>query len=267
MKKIVLSILIVCTYLWAVPNYLDSLSKRERNQLESVQNLFVFKSGQKLIDLVDDTIFGARFNNFAAWYCTKDKDVDYIIDKLKKREQTFFPTETDSFVVAPSSTTVAGVGAPFEIVAYITSTCPHCKQVGIPLYEMVTVGALKGKASFVIKPIHKKIGDFALLSADRQGKMWDLFIALGDIKKYLDEEQLLIAVEKAGLDMGKLTNDIEKNADVNEKQISENYDECKRNELEFTPTLYVNGIRYRSNKRPVWIQDYIEFLHASQSKQ
>lgn len=264
--KVVLVLMVLCSCLWAVPNYVDSLNKRERAQLDSVQRAFVFKNGKALYQVLNDTVYGTRFNNFAAWYCTNDRELDYILDKLRKREQTFFPEAKDSFFVAPSSTTVAGAGAPFEIVAYITSTCPHCKKVGIPLYDMVTEGELKGKAAFSIKPIHKKIGDFALLSADRQGKMWDLFIALGDIKKYLDEEQLLVAVEKAGLDMGALTNDIEKNADKNEEQISANYAECKRNELEYTPTLYVNGVRYRSNKRPVWIQDYIEFLCASQEK-
>lgn len=264
MTKVLLLLITLCSTLWAIPNFADSLNKRERALFDSLQNEFVFSSGRTLGEVKEDTIYGARFNNFAAWYCTKDREFDYIVDKLKKREQTFFPTEKDSFSVAPSSTTVAGAGAPFEIVAYITSTCPHCKKVGIPLYEMVSEGELKGKAAFVIKPIHKKIGDFALLSADRQGKMWDLFKAMGDIKKYFDEEQLVIAVEKAGLDMGALTNDIEKNADKNEEQISLNYTECKRNELEFTPTLYVNGVRYRSNKRPMWIQDYIEYLVAAQ---
>lgn len=266
MCKIQVYILLMVSTLLAVPNFVETLSKKEARQLDSLELQYIFSNGKTLKEVKEDTLYGARFYNFAAWYCTKDRDIEYIIDKIKQREQTFFPSKSDSFVVAPASTKVAGdARSPFSIVAYVTSTCPHCKKVSIPLYEMVKEGDLKGKATFAIKPIHKKIGDFALLSADRVGKMWPLFIAMGDIEKYMDEEQLLVAAEKAGLDIGALTNDIEKHADENERQISENYAECKRNKLEFTPTLYVNGVRYRSNKRPMWIADYIDFLYASLS--
>lgn len=268
MSKVLMGVLLLlCSVFSAVPDFVQTLQKKEFRQLDTVAGKYVCRNGKTLKEMMSDTLWGSRLYNFAAWYTTRDKEVDYIIEKVKKREQTFFPEKADSFTVAAASTKPAGdSAAPFEIVAYISSTCPHCKKVGIPLYEKVTEGVLKGKARFVIKPIHKKVGDYALLSADRIGKMWDLFKAYGEIKKYLDEEQLLNAVEIAGIDIGTITNDIEKREAEYKTQVSENYAECKRNKLEFTPTLYVNGVRYYSNKRPMWVEDYIEFLWEMKSK-
>ncbi len=257
--KLSLFVLLVMTPLFALDDYFsDSLTAEKLILLDSVHQNFKLGGprGKKLNIKRSHT--GKRLYNYAAWLLHKGKSYNYVLDKLRTREDTFFPKE--SFSVASSITEVAGKkSAPIQVVAYITSTCPSCKKTGIPIHQLVN-GPLEGRLSFILKPIHHKIGDYALLAADQQGKMWELFIEYGNLKSRLDDKTLFGAASKAGIDTTELKKDMSLNYERYRKQIAENHQEAKKNGLKTTPTLYFNGKRYRSNRHPLWIVDYVEFL-------
>lgn len=243
-------------------NFADSLSEPQKALLDSVaKDVKISDNCRGSIEKNRNSIAcpeAEQFYNFAAWYAMNDKPYDYIVDKIRRRDATFFSPE--KYEISPSYNTVAGdTSAPIHIIAYVSSDCPHCKKVGIPLYELVE-GPLRGDASFAIKPIHHKIGDYALLAAKEQGKDWDLFKAYGDIYERLNETLVLQAAEEAKIDVERLKKDVDENNERYQKIISDNYTEAKRNGLKFTPTLYFNGYKYDSNKHPIWLIDYIKFL-------
>lgn len=263
--KILFTILILTTIIYSEEEFYfpDSLSDSQKVFLDSVVNEISIDDGCKgSIGETKNSIAcpeAKSFYNFAAWFVMNEKPADYIVDKMRRHNDTYFKPE--KFDIVPSELlSIAGdTSSPIQIIAYITSTCPHCKKVGIPLQEMVK-GPLLGQASFAIKPIHHKIGDYALLAAANQGKDWELFIALGDIHERIDENTVLEAAEAAGIDVDKLKKDVEDNNELYQKIISENYKEAKRNGMNFTPALYFNGFRYRSNKHPLWLLEYIKYL-------
>lgn len=265
MKYLLLLIILITFSTAQEYNFADSLTEIQKALLDSVaQNVKINDNCRGTIEENRNSIAcpeAAQFYNFAAWYAMNDKPYDYIVDKIRQRDNTFFSPK--KYDISPSYNTTAGdTSSPIRIIAYVSSDCPHCKKVGIPLYELVE-GAIKGEASFAIKPIHHKIGDYALLAAKEQGKDWELFQAYGDIYERLDENLVLKAAEKAGLDVEKMKNDVDTNNEKYQKIITENHTEAVENGLKFTPTLYFNGYKYDSNKHPIWLIDYINYLTRS----
>ncbi len=266
MNKLLFSIVLIVSFLTAQPltsyNFVDSLDTEQLAFLDSVTALISIDDG------CNGSIYESReqfncpdarsFYNFAAWNVKNEKPADFVLDKVRGRNGTFYAPER--FDVAPSYITVAGdSSSPIEIMAYVTSTCPYCKKVGNPLREIVE-GPYRGKASFVIKPIHHKLGDYALLAAEEQGKAWELFEAYGIVAHRLDEEAIIAAAVDAGIDTVQLKSDIDLKNDEYVAIITANHEEAKANGMKFTPTLYFNGYRYRSNKHPIWLMDYIDYL-------
>ncbi len=261
MKQILLALSIVTATL-ATENFTTSLTTAQQARLDSVAKTFSLSDGCKGTMSQTRKIFAcpeaATFYNYAAWYAKEDKPADYIIDKLRQHNQTYYTPK--KYTITSSSIQTAGdLNSPISIVAYVTSDCPHCKKVGIPLHDLV-VGPYKGKASFQIKPIHQHIGDYALLAAAEQGKAWELFEAYGNIDGRMDEDAVIKAATAAKLDVAKLKKSVNTKTEIYKKQIDKNYVEAKKNDLNFTPTLYFNGYMYGSNKHPIWVMEYIDYL-------
>lgn len=260
--KTIGSILIIAASLVATENFIEALTTSQLARLDSVANTFSLSDGCKGTISKTRTIFSCpesqAFYNYGAWYAKEDKPVEYIVDKLKLHNVTYYSPK--KYVISPSFIPAAGdTKSPISIVAYVTSDCPHCKKVGIPLRDLV-LGYYKGKAQFQIKPIHQHIGDYALLAAVEQGKAWELFEAYGDIEGRMDEDAVIKAATAAKLDVVKLKKRVNSNTEFYKKIIEKNYVEAKKNGLNFTPTLYFNGYMYETNKHPIWIMEYIDYL-------
>lgn len=260
--KTISILLLVLTTLFATEDFTRSLTKAQQATLDSATKSFSLSGGCKgtLAQNRKNTVFpeAGAFYNFAAWFAQEDKPADFIIDKLRQHDQTYFSPK--KYAVSRSTIPAAGdIKSPISIIAYVTSDCPHCKKVGIPLHDLV-VGPYKGKASFQIVPIHQNIGDYALLAAAEQGKAWELFEAFGDIEGRMDEDAVLKAAASAKLDVVKLKSAVNNKNALYKKQIEKNYAEAKKNDMNFTPTLYFNGYMYNSNKHPIWIIEYIDYL-------
>jgi len=169
--KPVLSILLSIATCFAIDlNFSDSLTTFQQKTLDSAARAFSLDDGCKGTMAQTRKNFicpqSNAFYNYAAWYAKENKPADYIIDKLRQHNDTYFKPK--KYSVLPSQIPMAGVKtSPISIIAYVSSDCPHCKQVGIPLRELA-LGVYKGKMSFQIKPIHHKIGDYALLAAIEQ---------------------------------------------------------------------------------------------------
>jgi hypothetical protein len=247
--------------------FVDSLSSIQLPIYNSAINSFVIEDySDKTIGtlLKEDDPIAKRLCNYAAWLLIDDKPLDYVLDKLNRRALTFFPPDT--FTLSTGSITPIGdTSSPVKVTVYIAADCGYCKKVGIPLADL-TEGPLNGKLYFEMKPIHKKIGDYALLAANEQGKAWELFREYGNIHTRLETSKVIEAASKTTIIPEIFSADMEKNNDRYEKQLDENHNESVENGLKFTPTLFFNNHLYRSNRHPIWIIDYVEFLLEPSTK-
>ena len=245
-------------------NFVDSLNIQQKELLDSITKNFSIDDG------LDGTIYSNRnnsinldsksFYNFAAWYIYGGKEPDYVVDKLRQRNQTYYHAK--HYNIAPSDLSLVGdSSAPIKIVAYMTSTCPHCQREAVAMDALIN-GELSGVANFSMKPVHHVISDYALLAAKEQGylKDWQLFLAYADIEGRLDEDGVIEAAKKAGLDIEKLKADVDKNNQKYHDIIEKYHTEAVNNDMKYTPTLYFNGYRYNGTKHPLWIIDYINYL-------
>lgn len=250
--------------------YKDSLESTGLGIYDSVTSKFIItnrgdkKSIKELKKEGDDV--ATRFCKYISWVISKDisKPIDFYIDKLQRREATFFPT--DSFKIEKSEiSTIGDSTSPITVVSYMSADCGYCKQTGLALLELVE-GPLKGKLKFEMKPIHKNIGDFALIAANAQGKTWEIFPEIANCHNRIDDTELYTILKNTTIDTVQFWSDMRMHHDLYEKELISNREEGVVNGVKYTPTLYFNGRRYRSNRHPLWIIDYVEFLIGNSKK-
>ncbi|MGM0444415.1 MAG: hypothetical protein ACQEQV_09530, partial [Fibrobacterota bacterium] len=178
MKSILLAVLFVVSVVCSGENITRSdLSYSQAKLYDRILTEYVTDTdGITLKEaLADEHTYAEYLSRFARWYCTRDKEKEYILSKIAKREATFFSRQDEREHIDDSRTSVIGdTAASFEVTAYISSSCPHCKTVLIPLAHSIEEGPLAGRVNLRMKPIHPRIGDYALLAAADMGKMTDL---------------------------------------------------------------------------------------------
>jgi thiol-disulfide isomerase/thioredoxin len=257
---------VLCVFLWAfstvcadTPSYEDSLSLRQQRVYESVLSEFDFsrKEGslKELYRAGHD--YAQRLANYAAWECSRGYQQDYVMDKLRNREEVFFP-ESDPADISMPEYFVGDSAAPIDIVAYISSNCPHCKRYGIPLYEAIAQNP--HRARFAIKPINDIVADKALIAAAKKNRIWDLFQEYGTISERLEDEVVINAAANAGLRYSTLTNIMTEHREEIDTRMEEFNREAERLQVRFVPTFYINGREYTSSKDAQWILDYVDYL-------
>ena len=263
-----LLVLVLSSVLFAqVPNFYDSLSSAQKKTLGAVAQNYTPLSGagRNLEELSKPPVSRSspayRLYNFAAWAVMNDVEKTKVFEMLNKRDSLFLTAvpATDTILSSGTTALAGDSAAPILISFYMTSGCPACKQVGVALYDLAT-GPLAGRVAVSMRPIRSSDGDKALLAANEQGEMWTLFTGYAENSSRLDRLVIMEIAENKKLDVSGLM----KTANENEKEYTEilagNRAEGRAHGLRFTPTLFFNGIRYTSNRHPLWILDYIEYL-------
>lgn len=162
-----------------------------------------------------------------------------------------------------SSAVVAGDGnAAIEIVAYLCARCPYCAKLTPQLCESVTQGRLKGKAKLIIRPFpirshkHSTIGAKAMLAAARLGQFWPYVLQLYANFDRFDPEKIPECAAKAGLDPERFRALL---ADPElERILVESKKEGIRNQVDATPTLFINRRKYEAELSLAAIEDFVE---------
>ncbi len=163
---------------------------------------------------------------------------------------TVIDNDAVTFVGSPSS--------PISIVVYVSAICPLCKRVYKGLYVGVTDGPLRGIARLGIKVMSSRPWDLALLAARRVNKQSEFFLSLAGMEERISmplirREAALIGLSPALLD--RLTAD---STLLREAALSAI--EAAKNDVTLTPTIFINGRRYRGYKDPQWVADAILYM-------
>jgi protein-disulfide isomerase len=126
------------------------------------------------------------------------------------------------------------------------------------LYDSVTIGGLRDKAVLMAKPFGGGIGNIALYAAAAEGTFWKFFRALRKKRGAIKEEKdLLRFADSIGIASAAFRKRLKQPETA--KLLTAAREEGKRNRIKYTPTFFINGKRYRSNKLAHWITDAVLF--------
>lgn len=171
-----------------------------------------------------------------------------IVRSLERRALTMMrPGRV--FAIDTSDSAVAGAaGAPVVLVAYLCLTCPYCGRLLPLLHREVLTGRLAGKVALYVRlfPIrghtHATEGSLAVAAAHTLGKFWDYLLHGYANHRDLSEEVLPRWAAAVGLDPAAFEAAM-KRPEVR-SWLVESKKEGLRNDVDATPTLFINGRRY-----------------------
>jgi predicted DsbA family dithiol-disulfide isomerase len=233
------------------------LSPSQQKELDSLAQSFHVAACDSLplaecLDSKHPCPMAVHLKPFARWLVSKGKALDSCLKDCSARSECV--TAATRFKIDLADVPIAGDRrAPVSIVIYISVLCPLCKYLTSEMYHEVTAGALKGKASLVAKPFTAGPGDRALMAAGQLKKYWEYICALQKIKIRPDDPVLLKIADSLKLPQ---TEFIDLLADGSTMQkLHEFREEGERNGVTLTPTVFINGKRYRSYKDPQWVID------------
>ncbi len=182
-----------------------------------------------------------------------------------ERELARRAASTMSKVVAIDVGSAAVAGdpkAPVEIVAYLCGRCPYCAKLTPELYKSVTSGKLKGKAKLIVQsfPVrshkHSTLLGKAMVASLRMGKFWPMLLHLYAHFDHFDPDRLLDCAASAGLDRERFQQLLD-DPEV-ESMLVAFKKEGVRNQVDATPTLFVNRRKYQADLSLVAIEDFVE---------
>ncbi|MFP4522251.1 MAG: DsbA family protein [Fibrobacterota bacterium] len=138
---------------------------------------------------------------------------------------------------------------PVEITAYVCTRCPYCRKIIPILFDAVTDGDLKGKASLRIRIFALKDHEYsikgakALIAAGEQDKFWDYFFSL--YKKYdnINDNSFIKTASEFGLNIPEFKKSF--NSAKTMEKLVEIKKEGFRNRVLATPTFFINKKRWR----------------------
>jgi protein-disulfide isomerase len=162
-----------------------------------------------------------------------------------------------------SSAVIAGdSNAPIEIVAFLCARCPYCAKLTPQLYESVTQGKLKGRAKLIVRPFpvrshkHSTIMAKAMLAAAHLGQFWPYLLHLYTNFDRFDPEKITECAGTAGLDPERFRALLADPA--LEPILVASKKEGIRNQVDATPTLFINRRKYEAELSLTAIEDFVE---------
>jgi Na+:H+ antiporter, NhaA family len=144
-----------------------------------------------------------------------------------------------------------GAGGP-QLVVYGDFECPYTAAA------MQSIGALLKSGAefqlvfrhFPLRSIHPHAEAAAVTSeaAARQGRFWEMHDVLFRSQRYLESADLRRYAERLGLDLARFESDIVDPAVA--ARIERDIESGERSGVDGTPSLFIDGIRYRGPRDP-----------------
>lgn len=211
-------------------------------------------------DCCDDTLFAcmqaaspARLVwRLASAVCSRvalGEEDKAIVREMEKRSASM--TGTKATIETAGLVWAGDAAAPVQVVVYACARCPFCSKSVPELYEAVTKGALKGKARLAYKafPVkgheYSKEGGLAFEAARAMGSLWPYLLhAYGAFDRF-SLPQLSVWAKEVGLDVGRFESLMQ--AAETREALVESKREGMRNQVESTPTYFINGRLYKAD--------------------
>lgn len=141
--------------------------------------------------------------------------------------------------------------APVTLVVFSDFECPHCGKIKPVLDQLLTANKDALRIVFKHLPLrmHEQAEPAALaaISAQKQGKFWQMHDALFQVKEWkptvIDE-----TAKAVGLDMTKYAAD--KNSQETRMQLAKDMNDAQSADISATPSLFINGRPVKERSLP-----------------
>lgn len=161
-------------------------------------------------------------------------------------EQTAAPIPADQLVPADAHV-LGNPDAPVTIVEFGDLECPYCAAAAPVLRQVVEASAGQVRLVFRHFPLfeihpHALSAALAVEAAAAQGRFWEMQAALFEHQDQLGEAGLADRAEELGLDGASVVGDA---AQQHAAPVQRDYADALAAGVQGTPTLFVDGVRYR----------------------
>lgn len=153
--------------------------------------------------------------------------------------------------------------ASLVIIEYGDYQCPYCKQAYYRMKEVMQ--ELGDKVLFVFRnfplaDLHPNAVHAAIATetAAGQGKFWEMHDILFENQKHLTDSDIIQYAKTIGLNVAEFAKDFGK--DPFYHKVNTDYESGIDNEVEETPTFFINGQKYEGNWNSSRFIDYLKSL-------
>ena len=182
--------------------------------------------------------------------------------ELQRRAASMMPGGKQYSSDLSGSTPAGDAGAPVTVVGYMCARCPYCARLTPALYQSVTSGRLKGKVKFYLRlfPIrshqYSTEGALALQAAQELGHFWPFVLHVYSVFDHFDPAKLPDCAASKGMDRQRFIDTM--NAASTRAKVVASKKEGVRNNVNATPTLFINGRKYTGDLSITAVQDVLE---------
>jgi len=185
-----------------------------------------------------------------------------IKNAMDRRARSMTPTHKKATFDLSRAQVAGKKGAGVQVVVYACARCPFCARVVPDLYRKVTSGGLKGKVALYLRPFPIRshegaaAGGMAMMAAQKMGKFWPYVMVLYARFNEFSAKKLGKWAGGMGLDPGEFTRALADKA--LRQRLVRSKKEGLRNGVSATPTLFINGRRYRGDLDPETLLDVLD---------
>ncbi len=146
------------------------------------------------------------------------------------------------------ATRAGPASAPVTLVEYACPRCPFCKGLTIQLHQEVTAGRLEGKVKLYFRPFPlrnhpgAKEGGMGMIAAAKLGRFWPFLLRLYEGFDSFAPERLPGWAAAVGIDEAAFKTQLK--SPQTRTALVASYKEGRRNGVDATPTLFINGAKY-----------------------
>lgn len=246
----------------------DSLTGAQLHLLDSIEHVFTVRQccGGTLADCLarkPSCALAAHFHEFLKWLVARGTKPPTIAEEFYNRDGSL--TSAKKAIIDTTAFPIAGDRqAPVLITLYVSASCPICHLVGRELYNAVTLGALVKKARLMLKPLGDGFGNRSLCAANEVNRFWEYFIAIANVKTRLDSMKVYSIIDSMGISVAsfkKIMNDPK-----TDSKVMASTKEAGINGVTLAPTVFIDRVRYKSYKDPMWIIDAAEYKYEILTK-
>ncbi|MFC1643013.1 DsbA family protein [Myxococcota bacterium] len=251
---------------WAKPGACDSLQGPKRALAESL-----LKS-QHPYDCCDGTLWeclsrkpvcrlARRLSEDICRRVAAGQQKAQIERELVRRASSMMPSKSKASIALANLPPAGDAKAKVTAVAYLCARCPFCARLLPQLHQSVVAGKLSGKVKLYVRvfPVRGHAGategGLALVAARKLGKFWEFIEHVYANFDRFDQAKLPDCAAAKGMDRKRFVQLMKDRK--TRKELVNSKKEGVRNNVDATPTLFINGRKYMAELSLNAIEDVL----------
>jgi protein-disulfide isomerase len=187
---------------------------------------------------------------------------DRIVAALSRRALNVSARGKKSEISLMGLSVAGDARAPITLVEYACPRCPYCAKMTPEIHDAVVKGPLEGKVKLFLKtfPLRSHSGakesGLAFVAAQKLGHFWEFVLYFYQRSEFFSVLGQVDWAEAVGMDRGAFRRAMDDPA--SRRWLVETKKEGIVNNVEATPTFFVNGRKYQAELIPEELIDVLE---------